>query len=214
MVSLISAASRRTPNRTTPVWTKIRSTWHNMRYPQKQLFSEDRNDMTKDFAMVDTDTTAETKADEEASFIALLEVGMHDLFEVEVETISRLDLTDGVCLPTSGPVDKSGQEEQTNTTMPGGESVEVKKTRGDAVMENAAGSNEEAPGHGTKTQKTPTAAVARDLRTAMNTQKIHRFFWQVSKQIRLARRREDFDSGHIRQIRLGVRAGREVRATV
>ncbi|TIC97896.1 hypothetical protein CH35J_006574 [Colletotrichum higginsianum] len=181
------------------------------------LFNEDLNNMMEDFAMVDTDTTAETSAGEEASFIGLLEVGMHGLFEMEAETISRLDLTDGVCLPTSGPVDKSGQEEQTNSTMPGGESVEVKKTRGEAAMENTAESNEEAPGHGTKTQKTPTAAVAavaRDLRTARNTQKIHRFFWQVSKQIRLARRREDFDSGHIRQIQLGVRAGREVRATV
>ncbi|WQF76909.1 hypothetical protein CDEST_01923 [Colletotrichum destructivum] len=175
------------------------------------LFSEDRNDMTEDFAMVDTDLAAETKADEEASFIALLEVGMHDLFEMEAETTSRFDLTDGGCLSTSGPVDNSGQEERPNTTMPDWESGDVEKTRGDAVMENAAESNEEAPGQETKTQKTPTAAVAPVFRTARNTRKIHRFFWRVSKQIRLARRQGDLDIGHFRQIRLGVR---EVRATV
>ncbi|WQF76850.1 hypothetical protein CDEST_01864 [Colletotrichum destructivum] len=178
------------------------------------LFNEGLNDKVEDFVMVDTDTTAETKADEEASFIALLEVGMHDLFEVEAETTSRLDLTGGVCLPASGPVDNSGQEERPNATMSGWESMEVKKTKGDAVMENTAEANEEAPGHEPKTQKTPTAAVARDFRTARNTQKIHRFFWQVSKQIRLARRQGDFDFGHIRQIRLGVRSGGEGRATV
>ncbi|WQF90552.1 hypothetical protein CDEST_15566 [Colletotrichum destructivum] len=178
------------------------------------LFNEGLNDKVEDFVMVDTDTTAETKADEEASFIALLEVGMHDLFEVEAETTSRLDLTGGVCLPASGPVDNSGQEERPNATMPGWESMEVKKTKGDAVMENTAEANEEAPGHEPKTQKTPTAAVARDFRTARNTQKIHRFFWQVSKQIRLARRQGDLDIGQFRQIRLGVKAVREVRATV
>ncbi|GKT61003.1 hypothetical protein ColTof4_01118 [Colletotrichum tofieldiae] len=154
----------------------------------------------EDFAIVNTDTTAETKADKEASFIALLKVSMHDLFKVEVETTSRLDLTDGVCLPTSGPVDNSRQEEQPNPTMPGWESVEVKNTRGDAVIENTAETNKEAPGQETKTQKTPTAAVARDFRTVRNTQKIHRFFWQVSKQMRLARRQGDFDTRHIRQI--------------
>ncbi|WQF77060.1 hypothetical protein CDEST_02074 [Colletotrichum destructivum] len=178
------------------------------------LFSEDRNDMTEDFVMVDTDPAAETNAGEEDSFIGFLEVGMHDLFEMEAETTSRFDLTDGGCQSTSGPVDNSGQEERPNTTMPDWESGDVEKTRGDAVMENAAESNEEAPGQETKTQKTPTAAVAPVFRTARNTQKIHHFFWQVSKQIRLARRQGDLGIRHFRQIRLGVKAVREVRATV
>ncbi|GKT88547.1 hypothetical protein Ct61P_06397 [Colletotrichum tofieldiae] len=176
------------------------------------LFSENR--MTEDFAMVDTDPAAETNAGEEDSFIGFLEVGMHDLFEMEAETTSRFDLVDGGCRLTSGPADNSGQEGRPSTTMPDWESGEVEKTRGDAVMENTAESNDEAPGHATKTQETPSAAAAPVFRTARNTQKIHRFFWQVSKQIRLARRQEDLDNGHIRQIRLGVKAVREVRATV
>ncbi|GKT51721.1 uncharacterized protein ColSpa_11902 [Colletotrichum spaethianum] len=169
-------------------------------------FSENRDDMTEDVAVVDTDTAAKTNAGEEDSFIGFLEVGMHDLFEMEAKTTSRFD--------PSGPVDDSRQEEQPNTTMPDWESGEVEKTRGDAVMENTAESNEEAPGRETKTQKTPTAAVAPVFRIAKNTKKIHRFFWQVSKQIRLARRQGEFEIGHIRQIRLGVKAVREVRATV
>ncbi|KAL0929492.1 uncharacterized protein CTRU02_215658 [Colletotrichum truncatum] len=176
------------------------------------LFSQNLNEMTAEFTISDANVAGETNAAEEVSFMRLLEVGMHDMFDMDAN-ISTCD--NNVCLPTSGPVDNSGQGECSNDNMTDWEMVEMQTTLGATKIEETADTHMEAPGHDTKSQKTPTAAgAARVCRPARNTKKIHRFFWQVSQQIRHARRQRDPEMGHISQTRLGVKAVREVRATV
>ncbi|KDN60302.1 hypothetical protein CSUB01_12560 [Colletotrichum sublineola] len=172
------------------------------------------DDMTEDFVMVDTSTAAEADVGAEASFIDLLGDGMHDLFGMVDDTNTRFGVTDSIALPTSGPADSSEQEDRQHTDMTDWEIVDVEETRGDTAMANTAETSEKGPGNETKIQETPTAAVAPVIRPARNTQKIHRFFWQVSKQIRLAKRKGDFDVRSIRQVRLGVQSVRHVGATV
>ncbi|OHE91427.1 hypothetical protein CORC01_13292 [Colletotrichum orchidophilum] len=156
-----------------------------------ELFNHDVNGMMEDYVMIDTDTAGATGAGEESSFFDLLEDGLQDLFEMEAFAPS---------LGSYGDSELGEMEGRSSDTILGRERLEV-ETWGETEKENTAATTKGASSHQMKAPQTRTTAATRACRPARNTQKIHRFFLQVSRQIRLARQRGELDTGYVLQTR-------------
>ncbi|KAF4486031.1 hypothetical protein CGGC5_v005840 [Colletotrichum fructicola Nara gc5] len=144
----------------------------------------------EDSVMCGTDTANAPNESEEDSFVDLLEIGLNDLLEMETEgSYAPSGSVDNkrVCILEGGPSDSTSDRE-----------ADMGNIGGDGLVKDTAEIDKAAPLQERKTPKTPSNA-ARVSHATESTQRIHRFLYLVSRQIRLAREQGDLEieQGHL-----------------